>query len=127
MRITVDLDTKNPINLFLAIAKGMFVFGKIPHKISVTYHGFHLFWYNVNCGQKAFLYRKFIGDDIRRIYIDMTGSYRRIKQVMFRNKEIEFKKGKHYTTKERILYDIEKHKKGNIISKLKVKNPKYFR
>lgn len=92
MRVTVDIDSKNPIVLAIAIIKGIILCRNFP-QIEKSRRGFHLIWYGLNIDEnKMLLYRKLIGDDENRIRLDSL-SDKRIKQVLFTEKRfIDLKK-----------------------------------
>jgi len=131
MRITVDIDSHNPLRLMLCIAKGLFLFRKIPYKLTKTRKGFHIFWYNIDADiKKSLVYRYWLGDDRKRIEFDTEKEGKRIKQVMFKYKEVETitDRGRRKRIyREKIIYDLVKHKRGSVIEKLKEKNPELFR
>jgi len=86
MRVTVDIDSKNPIVLTIAIIKGIILCRSFP-QIEKSRRGFHLIWHGLNIDEKKMLlYRRLIGDDENRIMLDSI-SDKRIKQVLFTEKK----------------------------------------
>jgi len=87
MRVTVDIDTKNPLVLLTAILKGIILCRSFP-EIESSRRGFHLIWYGLNIDEETMLrYRRIIGDDENRIRLDSI-SDKRIKQVLFTEKKV---------------------------------------
>jgi len=85
MRITVDIDTKNPLVLFNSLLRGLILLRKIPF-IEESNRGFHLIWHGVDMPESdTYKYRLLIGDDENRVRLDMI-SEKRIKQVLFTHK-----------------------------------------
>lgn len=89
MRITIDLDTKNLLTLFLTLTKGIIITRKIPKiRRSATRRGFHIIWYGMEHSPKENLkYRYIIGDDKKRIELDRKCK-KRISQILFTRKKI---------------------------------------
>jgi len=86
MRITADIDYNNPLRLAWSLIKGIYICKKFPSRIRMTEKGFHIIWKNVNANSKqALIYRAVIGDDRKRINLDME--HGRIKQVLFTEKK----------------------------------------
>jgi len=85
MRLTCDIDTKNPLVLLFSIFRGIWLCRSLP-EIEKSKKGWHLFWYGLKINQKTmFKYRLLIGDDQNRVRLDMS-SDKRIQQVMFNRK-----------------------------------------
>lgn len=88
MRITVDKDTKSPFTLVWTIMKGTAICRKFPNKIRPTRRGYHLIWQDIDVDERTmFEYRYRIGDDLKRIHLDMSCP-KKPKQVLFSEKKI---------------------------------------
>ena len=88
MRVTIDLDTKNPFKVTKTILKGMYYCRKIPSRFRFTTKGIHLIWDGMNISfAESIYYRAMIGDDLNRMLLDLS-SEKRIKQVLFDEKTI---------------------------------------
>lgn len=86
MRVTVDLDSHNIAFLFFSVCKGCMVCRKIPYYFRMTRRGFHIGWRGMDINEKEMYRRRFIiGDDRARIFLDMK-SRKRVKQVLFTEK-----------------------------------------
>lgn len=99
MRVTIDLDTKNPIILFLTLSKGLILIRKLPREIrkSPSKRGFHIIWDNTSLSpEQSLRYRYIIGDDRKRIMLDKKCK-KRITQILFTNKKIfKIENGERY-------------------------------
>jgi hypothetical protein len=90
IRVTIDSDSNNRLSLLWKIFKGLLLCKKFP-EIKKTSKGYHLIWGGLKIDfKKHFVYRKFIGDDINRIHLDMNP--KRIGQVLFTSKMVLVKK-----------------------------------
>ncbi len=88
MRVSIDIDDKNPLKLMFIIAKGIFICKRFPKKIRITKRGFHIIWRGLNIDEKTmYKYRKLLGDDETRIMLDQS-SPKRLKQVLFSDKKV---------------------------------------
>jgi hypothetical protein len=93
MRITVDKDNHNRINLRWTLFKGRVLIGRTPDRIYKTRKGYHLIWDDVRkkgipiTEEQSMRYRKLIGDDRNRLRLDSV-SDKRLKQVLFCQKDI---------------------------------------
>jgi len=87
MRLTVDIDSKELLPRLRA-SLGFMFFG--PAEIRETKRGYHYIWHDIKIDPKRLLsMRKLLGDDPNRIRLD-TISEKRIKQVLFKRKEIYY-------------------------------------
>jgi len=91
MRLTIDIDDKNYIELIWKIIKGIYVTHKLPEiKESSGGRGFHLIWYRINMNEDEINEaRIFIGDDSNRVRLDMC-SDARVPQILFDKKEVRY-------------------------------------
>lgn len=90
MIVTIDCDGGR-ISLLWKIFKGLLICRRFPDEIYRTLKGYHLIWYGLKIDfKKHFLYRKFIGDDLNRIKLDMNP--KRIGQVLFTDKKVWIKR-----------------------------------
>jgi hypothetical protein len=92
MRVTIDLDRRNLLLLWLAKIKGFLLLGRMPDlcKRSATGKGWHLTWQDLPISEgKMFAYRKLIGDDKNRIRLDQCSRWR-MRQVLFDKKTVTY-------------------------------------
>lgn len=92
MRVTIDLDSNKISKYIRTLNKGIALIGKPPEmiRISSSGRGYHFIWRGLNITQeRAYLYRKIIGDDPNRIKLDKS-SNKRAKQVLFTKKEVTY-------------------------------------
>lgn len=88
MRVSIDIDNKNPLKLGSTIIKGIFLCRRFPKKIRITRRGFHIVWRGLNIDEKTmYRYRRLLGDDPVRIDLDRSSS-KRLKQVLFKEKNV---------------------------------------
>lgn len=95
MRITCDLDSKNIFKLAWSWFKGVFILLYKEHELNLPEvkrssggRGFHLIFYKVNAIlPRINFYRKIVGDDSNRIFLDRC-SLARIPQILFSNKKL---------------------------------------
>ena len=90
MRLTVDLDSRNPFLLAYSIVKGRVLLGKWPAKVRLSAggRGVHLIWRGLPISQAdTYALRYALGDDQKRIEADATGG-RMAKQVLFSWKKV---------------------------------------
>lgn len=93
MRITIDIDTKNPIFLFRTFFYGLIMYRKLPNLFHITKKGYHLGWINVKISEDdMFRHRLLLGDDKRRILLDRI-CLCKPRQTLF-NRKIIFQNGK---------------------------------
>lgn len=105
MRVSIDIDDKNPLKLMFTLIKGIFICKRLPKKIRITRRGFHIVWRGLNIDENTmYRYRRLIGDDPVRIDLDRCSS-KRLKQVLF---------------KEKNVYEYEYDSFGNFERKVKV-------
>lgn len=87
LRVTIDIDTDNPITLFITLLKGVLVCKRFPYKVRKTGKGYHIVFRGLKIDEETmYKYRMLIGDDENRIKLDMDAK-KRIKQVLFSEKE----------------------------------------
>jgi hypothetical protein len=92
MRVTIDLDSKNPFILFWVLLKGLCICKKLPDSIrkSPNKKGYHIIWSGLNITENQMLrYRRLIGDDENRIKLD-SSSKKRVKQILFTKKRVRY-------------------------------------
>ena len=90
MRITIDLDTHSKLRLALTLLRGFATLYKFPDEIRKTNRGRHLIYRGIKCTiEKMYLYRKIIGDDERRIKLDILKK-KGEKQILFKEKTASF-------------------------------------
>jgi hypothetical protein len=105
MRITLDWDTHNPLKIAFYLAKGIAINRKFPSIIRKTKRGYHCVFRDMDITEKEMFLRRYkLGDDIKRIHLDMTCP-KKPKQVLFSKKDV---------------YVYEYDFVGNIIGKRKV-------
>ena len=84
MRVSVDIDSDNPVSLFWSVAKGLYYLKKMPEKIRKTERGVHIIYRDTISENESMKYRKLIGDDENRIRLDTVGN--RVRQILFTEK-----------------------------------------
>lgn len=90
MRVTVDIDSDNPLSLLVSLIKGTILCRRFPAKIRKTAKGYHIIWRGLGISKKkAFKWRLMVGDDWNRVRLDMD-SPKRISQVLFSEKETHY-------------------------------------
>lgn len=90
MRVSIDLDSQNPIELGWCLIKGIYKCKQMPRKIRKTRRGYHVIWQGLNISEhKMYVYRRIIGDDTNRIRLDRL-SEGRLKQVLFSEKTVTY-------------------------------------
>jgi hypothetical protein len=89
MRITVDSDSKDVLSLSCILLKGLLLLQKLPKEARITSRGYHLIWRAKVTEKRAFLLRKYIGDDMRRIALDRNCP-RKPQQILFSEKIVTF-------------------------------------
>ena len=92
MRVTIDLDSKSVLRYLWTLFKGIILTRKLPEMIKESSggRGYHFIWADLNITQeRAYLYRRLIGDDVNRIALDKS-SPKRVKQVLFNKKKVTF-------------------------------------
>jgi hypothetical protein len=90
MRVSIDRDTHNPIDIMWCMIKGIYLCRRLPFKIRKTRRGYHLIWKGLPIPEyKMYAYRKVIGDDKNRIFLDRLSTHR-LKQVLFSEKKITY-------------------------------------
>jgi len=88
MMVTVDKDNHNPFSLIITIVKGFILFKKKPDYFKWTRRGFHLKWVNLKITKRdSFKFRMMLGDDYKRIKLDMCSPYR-VTQILFTRKVV---------------------------------------
>jgi hypothetical protein len=88
MRITIDSDNPSQIGMALMIAKGLYYFKKLPHKIRITERGYHSIFSDIPVdGTNIAKYRMLLGDDLNRIRLDSLESDKP-RQILFSEKEV---------------------------------------
>lgn len=88
MRVTIDLDSQNPIKLFFVLSKGCVLCRRLPYFIRLTRKGFHCGWRHLNISDDdMYRYRYIIGDDRKRIELDKNNETL-VKQVLFIHKKV---------------------------------------
>lgn len=86
MRVTIDLDKKNPITLFITLLKGFILYRKIPNYFRITKRGYHIGWIRIPISEhKMYVHRQMLGDDKKRILLDKL-CYGKPKQTFFTHK-----------------------------------------
>jgi len=93
MRVTIDVDSKNPFQIAFVFIKGVLVCMRMPYLFRMTHRGFHFAWRGFDITDDEMYKRRFIiGDDKKRIRLDML-SPMKPKQVLFTSKvHAEYKK-----------------------------------
>jgi hypothetical protein len=87
MRISIDVDG-GKLRYWWSLLKGRLLIGRTPDRIYKTRKGYHLIWEGLPISaEQSMRYRKLIGDDDRRIHLDSV-SNKRLKQVLFCQKDI---------------------------------------
>lgn len=89
MRVTIDIDDKDYLDLVWKIFKGVVLMESFPEiKESSGGRGWHLIWRKQNLTMpEVNHYRRVVGDDSNRIFLDST-SPARVPQILFTSKEI---------------------------------------
>jgi hypothetical protein len=83
-----DLDTHSKIRLKWVLLKGRILCGKTADEIYKTHRGFHIVFRNIPISfEKSLKWRKLIGDDSNRIFLD-SSCPKKPKQVLFAEKKI---------------------------------------
>jgi hypothetical protein len=97
MRVTIDIDSHNIFKVILCVSKGFILLKRLPKYIRKTGRGYHIVWRGLNISEKqSYIYRKVLGDDPKRIMLDLSiGKIRKQTQILFNRKEIKvYKEGK---------------------------------
>jgi len=90
IRITIDLDSHSKLRLALILLRGFATLHKFPDEIRKTNRGRHIIWRGIKCTvEEMYLYRKIIGDDKRRIKLDILKK-KGEKQILFKEKTASF-------------------------------------
>lgn len=93
MRVTVDIDERSLFKMLCVAVRGSILCGRLPFKIRRTERGWHLIWKGLNISEaESIKYRKILGDDPNRIKLDEECT-KRIKQVLFTEKQIFYYEG----------------------------------
>lgn len=86
MRVSVDLDDKNPLKWLVTYLKGLYYCQRFPTKMRRTTKGIHIIWSGLPINfQRSIELRLKIGDDKNRVNLDLI-SDKRISQVLFDEK-----------------------------------------
>jgi hypothetical protein len=102
------LDTHNWFRLKYILLKGRILCGKSADEIYKTHRGFHLIWKEIPITfEKSLKWRKLIGDDSKRIFLD-SSCPKKPHQVLFAEKKIS-----RYD-RDGSLKNIEIHKRERI-------------
>lgn len=97
----IDLDCSSKLKLKWALLKGRLLCGKPADEIYRTRRGFHCIWKDLPITwEQSFRYRKIIGDDRNRIYLDKSCP-EKPKQVLFDSKKVtRFDKDGNFVSEE---------------------------
>lgn len=105
MRVSLDYDNHNVVKLAYFLAKGIAMNKKLPSMIRKTRRGFHVIYRGLDISEREMFVRRYrLGDDLRRIHLDMSCP-KKPKQVLFCRKEIyvhEFDAFGNYIGKKRV-------------------------
>jgi hypothetical protein len=105
VRVSLDYDNHNVIKLIYYLAKGIAINRKLPSMIRKTRRGFHCVYRGLNISEREMFVRRYrLGDDLRRIHLDMSCP-KKPKQVLFSRKEVyvhEYDAFGNYIGKKRV-------------------------
>jgi hypothetical protein len=105
IRVTVDIDQKNPLKMAYCVAKGTFLCKKLPYLIRKSKRGWHIGWHHLPITEReSYLLRYRLSDDLKRLHLDMSCP-KKPKQVLFSEKIVyvhEFDAFGNYIGKKRV-------------------------
>jgi hypothetical protein len=94
LRVTIDIDSKNPLILMKTLIMGTLKFMRFPYLFEKSRKGYHVGWHGMDITEREMLVARLaLGDDKNRVRLDMMPN--RIQQVLFDKKQVfYFKNGK---------------------------------